>query len=78
MGVSVEARGASWSAGAPARVVDGRYFTGAGNVVRHYDVSADGQRFLMIKDDSAKADASVQIIVVQNWTEELKSKVPRK
>ena len=32
----------------------------------------------MIKDDAAKADSSVEIIVVQNWTEELKSKVPTK
>ena len=77
MGVLVEARGAKWSAGAPARLLEGRYFRGAGNVIRHYDVTADGQRFLMIKDDPANAD-SAQIIVVQNLFEELKSKVPTK
>jgi serine/threonine protein kinase len=75
MGVSVEARGASWSAGAPARILEGRYFTGVGNVIRHYDVTADGQRFLMIKDNPANADIA-PIIVVQNWTEELKRLVP--
>jgi hypothetical protein len=32
----------------------------------------------MIKDDPAKDDSSAQIIVVQNWTEELEWKVPTK
>jgi hypothetical protein len=32
----------------------------------------------MIKDYPAKADSPAQIIGVQNWTEELKSKVPTK
>jgi hypothetical protein len=44
-----------------------------------YDVSPDGQRFLMIKN--AEADAKVsppQIIVVQNWDQELKRLVPTK
>ena len=77
MAVSVEALGASWSAGAPARLLEGRYFTGAGNVIRHYDVTADGQRFLMIKEDPANA-ASAQIVVVTNWFEELKRLVPTK
>ena len=47
---------------------------------RGYDVSADGQRFLMIKDtargDPASAPAS--IVVVLNWVEELKRLVPTK
>jgi hypothetical protein len=74
----VEARGAGWSGGAPARLLEGRYFTGAGNVIRHYDVTADGQRFLMIKEDPANAAASAQIILVLNWFEELKRLVPTK
>jgi hypothetical protein len=41
-----------------------------------YDVSRDGQRFLMIKNPGAAA--SPQIILVQNWTEELKRLVPVK
>jgi len=76
MGVSVEARGGSWFARGAARLLEGRYFTGAGNVIRHYDVTADAQRFLMINEDPAIAAASAQIIVVQNWTEELKRLVP--
>jgi len=39
-----------------------------------YDVSPDGQRFLMLKA-SEQAQAA-QINVVQNWFEELKQRVP--
>jgi hypothetical protein len=40
----------------------------------NYDVSADGQRFLMVKA-SEQEQASTQINVVQNWFEELKRQV---
>ena len=44
-----------------------------------YDVSLDGKRFLMIKNAEAEAEATPpQIIVVQNWREELKRLVPSK
>ena len=38
----------------------------------------DGQRFLMLKDETPDADrsASSEIIVVQHWLEELKRLVP--
>ncbi|HSZ20361.1 MAG TPA: protein kinase [Candidatus Acidoferrum sp.] len=39
-----------------------------------YDVSADGQRFVMVKEDEQAAPT--QINVVLNWFEELKQKVP--
>ena len=41
----------------------------------NYDVSPDGQRFLMLKS-SEQAASLTQIVVVQNWFEELKQKVP--
>jgi Tol biopolymer transport system component len=41
----------------------------------NYDVSPDGQRFLMIKPDEQTASPT-QISVVLNWFEELKQKVP--
>ena len=40
-----------------------------------YDVSPDGQRFLMIKE-SEEATTLAQIVLVQNWFEELKQRVP--
>jgi len=38
-----------------------------------YDVSADGQRFLMY---STVKQESAPITIVQNWSEELKQRVP--
>ena len=45
---------------------------------RSYDVAPDGQRFLMIKEGTGTDDDSPapQIIVVQNWLEELRRLVP--
>ena len=74
--VPVEASGTTWSAGTPMKLLEGRYVTG-GTLGRMYDVSPDGQRFLMIKapgpDPSATPPA---LVVVQHWDEELKRLVP--
>jgi hypothetical protein len=44
-----------------------------------YDISADGQRFLMIKEGGADGTAApASIIVVQHWVEELRRLVPTK
>ena len=45
-----------------------------------YDVSQDGRRFLMIKDvQEAERDTSpTNVVVVLNWTEELKLRLPQK
>ena len=42
----------------------------------YYDVSPDGQRFLMIKPGQETSSAATQIVIVQNWFEELKRRVP--
>jgi len=42
----------------------------------NYDVSPDGQRFLMLKPTEQAQAAPTQINVVLNWFEELKQKVP--
>jgi serine/threonine-protein kinase len=58
----------------PSVVLDSRLIANTG---RPYDVSRDGNRFLMIKDDGASAarqSGRPNIIVVQNWFQELKAK----
>jgi serine/threonine-protein kinase len=69
--------GASWSAGV-ARMIFERpyYFRGGGSPT--FDVSADGSRFLMIKhaDPGDSGASAPTIVIVQNWTEELKRLVP--
>jgi len=42
----------------------------------NYDVSPDGQRFLMLKPSEQEQAAPTQINVVLNWFEELKRRVP--
>jgi hypothetical protein len=46
---------------------------GAGLSGRTYDVSPDGQRFLLVKEDGLKSDADPpSVVVVLNWFGELK------
>jgi hypothetical protein len=68
--------------GVPEKLFEGRYYftdeTGGTGFGRTYDVSPDGQRFLMVKDVAGSEDPSARpkIIVVENWLEELKRLVP--
>ena len=66
----------TFSAGKPRKLFDAAWWTGQSG--RTYDVSADGQRFLAIKDPSSNAEnAPAQTFtVVLNWVEELKQKLP--
>jgi serine/threonine-protein kinase len=78
MTVPVEPRSEGWSGGTPRKLLEPGYYRGGDVwVSRHYDVSPDGQRFLMIKEGGGDAATAQDIIVVQNWTEELKRLVPR-
>jgi serine/threonine-protein kinase len=70
------ARGPSWSATRPTVVVKEGYFTIPSWWGRSYDMSPDGQRFLMIKESADGTTAPASIIVVQHWVEELKRLVP--
>ena len=70
--------GPGFVAGNPQVVVDGSFITTipgfAGNM---YDVSRDGQRFLLLKGaEGAEQAAPRQIVVVTNWFEELGQRVP--
>jgi len=76
MAVRAEPRGPKWSSGSPAKVVEGPYLTRSLRDKPTYDVSTDGKSFLMVKQPANQA--SPQIVVVQNWQEELKRLVPTK
>jgi serine/threonine-protein kinase len=80
MQVGVE-RGPSWAATTPTLLIKEGYFTiPGGNTGRTYDISPDGQRFLMIKEGGGtdQTAAPPQIIVVQHFDEELKRLAPTK
>ncbi len=63
----------TFSAGKPRLLFSGDYRV---DTAGHpsYDVSADGQRFLMVQD--VRQEALTEIHVVLNWTEELKRLAP--
>jgi len=63
----------SFSAGKPRMLFQGTY-TITPRSATDYDVSPDGQRFLMLKPSAEQTPG--QINVVLNWPEELKQKVP--
>jgi eukaryotic-like serine/threonine-protein kinase len=66
----------TFSAGRPRMLFEGQYFAVQFPLTAAaYDVSADGQRFLMVKETESST-AVTQINVVQNWFEELKERVP--
>ena len=68
MAVSVEA-GDSFRAGAPKLLFDGPYPADTGGHAS-YDVSADGQKFLMIRNEEA---AVTELRIFLNFTEDLKT-----
>jgi hypothetical protein len=73
MAVPVQTSGPQFSSGRPAKVFDTKY---SGNFYS-YDVTPDGLRFLMMKESSA-GDRShpPNMVVVLNWFEELRRRVP--
>jgi eukaryotic-like serine/threonine-protein kinase len=79
--VSVQTVGPTFSSGIPTKVFEAPYYSGFN--LGAYDISPDGRRFLMIKasrpsDDPTFNGTSPSLIVVLNWLEELKQRVPTK
>jgi serine/threonine-protein kinase len=70
--VPFEASGAIWRGGTPAKVIDAKY--AAPSDMFNYDLSPDGQRFLMFKDRDESGTGG-NLIVVLNWGEEVRRRV---
>jgi Tol biopolymer transport system component len=67
----------TFSNGRPRQLFEGKYVSSLFPLTGFaYDVSPDGQRFLMIEETGSTTAA--QINVVLNWAEELKRRVPVK
>jgi hypothetical protein len=82
--VAMDPGGPTPNPGNPRRVLDKSYVLGTstrGFDLRSYDVSPDGQRFLMIKSappGERPAAPPLSLTVVLNWAEELKARVRQK
>lgn len=68
----------TFRAGRPQELWRGHYSHGmstscgpAGATSSNYDVTADGRRFLMIKDEAPDTAVSREIVVVLNWADEV-------
>src|SRR5207245_8311469 len=68
----------TFTAGHPLELWRGHYSHGMssscgqpGATSSNYDVTADGRRFLMVKDDDQDRATSKQIVVVLNWADDL-------
>ena len=48
------------------------------NPTREYDIAPDGQRFLALKNPgtTTEGEPTARTIVIENWFEELKERVP--
>jgi serine/threonine-protein kinase len=67
--------GSAFATGVPKRLFSGQPYREGGTV---FDVSPDGQRFLMTRPVGATVERPDELIVVQNFFEDLRAKVPVK
>jgi serine/threonine-protein kinase len=67
----------AFSPAKPQLLLDGPHYSWAVNI-RGYDISLDGQRFLMVKEASLDPHPVTEVILVQNWVEELKRNIEAK
>ena len=74
MAVDIDTK-SGFAPGKPRMLFEGPYLPTASSFP-YYDVSPDGQRFLMLKPVESQTSAPTQINVVLNWFEELKRRVP--
>lgn len=76
MAVDIRARD-RLAAGKPRRLFE-RKGLGGGHPVRGYDVSADGRRFLMVRNEERRPRPATELTLVQNWFRDIRRLTPPK
>ena len=76
MAVSVSAMADRLVIGPPRSLFGGRFLPAG--FLQNYDVTADGQRFLMVRALDPTPEPQTELVLVQNWIEELKARVPNR
>ena len=66
----------TFMAGRPTPLFSGNYVPAITTGYPNYDVSGDGQRFLMVQPDLQRPAAPTQIVMVFNWFEEVQRLLP--
>jgi serine/threonine-protein kinase len=72
--VSTTPRGAGLTVDAPRKLFSGRYVSSTPN--RGYDVTPDGQRFVMVRSIDRPSTGRAMMVLVENWFVELTRRVP--
>ena len=67
--------GSGFEAGKPRLLFEKPLYL-TGSPVRGWDISPDGQRFLMVKVEERNPQPITEMIFVENWAEEIKQKAP--
>jgi hypothetical protein len=75
MSVPIELR-PTFKFGVPRVLFRGNF--GASALIRSYDVTADGRQFLMVQQKERPPVSASEMILVLNWSEELKARLPAK
>jgi hypothetical protein len=75
MAVSIDTA-SGFRAGNPLKLFSGPYYTALSG--RSFDISPDGQHFVMVKAVASVSSSAWRLVVVENWLEELKRLVPTK
>ena len=74
MAVEVSAAAPGITLSQPRLLFERRYGFGGSITIADYDISRDGQRFVMVRDESIAG----RLNVVLNWSEELTRLAPAK
>ena len=74
MSVAVTTTPSAFSSGLPQKLFEGRY--GSTTPARGWDVTADGRRFMMTRPVDPPQPPPSQMVLVENFAEELKRRVP--
>jgi hypothetical protein len=72
MTVGVSFAGDDITLASPRQLFERQYAYGAGITIANYDVTADGERFVMVKDESSAG----RLNVVLNWQSDLNRLAP--
>ena len=72
--MAVDVSAGADSAGTPTLLFEEPYQLKIGSGASNYDVTPDGQGFVMIR--TPESSGATQVTLVQNWFEELKRLVP--
>jgi hypothetical protein len=67
--------GPAFSAGKPRLLFTAQGYSGM-SPIRTWDISPDGRRFLVVKMEERESRPVTELVLVQNWFEELKRLVP--